>query len=68
MLFRSRKNVQFEDIKDVLVSVLSHRIRLKPSVRYLETVEDYIKEQFHKNIEASKWKNELEEQESSDYR
>ena len=56
------------DVKDVLISVLSHRIRLKPSVRYLETIEDYLKEQFHKNIEASKWKQELEEQESSDYR
>ena len=67
-LLKGRKNVQFEDIKEVLVSVLSHRIRLKPSVRYLETVEDYLKEQFHKNVEASKWKNNLEEQESSDYR
>ena len=67
-LLKGRKNVQFEDIKEVIVSVLSHRIRLKPSVRYLETVEDYLKEQFHKNIEASKWKNELEEQKSSDYR
>ena len=32
-------------------------------------VEEYIKEQFHKNVEASKWQNQLEqEQESSDYR
>lgn len=67
-LLKGRKNVQFEDIKEVIVSVLSHRIRLKPSVRYLETVENYIKEQFHKNIENSKWQNHLEEQESSDYR
>ena len=67
-LLKGRKNVQFEDIKEVLVSVLSHRIRLKPSVRYLENVEDYLKEKFHKNVEASKWKNDLEEQESSDYR
>ena len=67
-VLKGRKNVEFNDVKDVLVSVLSHRIRLKPSVRYLETIEDYLKEQFHKNIEASKWKQELEEQESSDYR
>ncbi len=67
-LLKERKSVQFEDIKDVLVSVLAHRIRLKPSVRYLESVEDYIKEQFHKNIEATKWQNQLEEQKSSDYR
>ncbi len=67
-IVKGRKNVQFEDIKDVLVSVLSHRIRLKPSVRYLESVENYIQEQFHKNIETTKWQNNLEEQESSDYR
>lgn len=68
-LLKGRKNVQFEDIKDVLVSVLSHRIRLKPSVRYLESIENYIKEQFHKNVEATKWQNHLEEeQESGDYR
>jgi len=67
-LIKGRKNVQFEDIKEVLVSVLSHRIRLKPSVRYLENVENYIQEQFKKNIETTKWQNHLEEQESSDYR
>lgn len=67
-LLKGRKNVEFQDIKDVLVSVLSHRIRLKPSVRYLESVEDFIKEQFQKNIENTKWQNHLEEQESGDYR
>ena len=68
-LLKGRKNVEFEDIKDVLVSVLSHRIRLKPSVRYLQNIEEYIKEQFHKNIEATKWQNHLEEeQESGDLR
>lgn len=68
-LLRGRKNVQFEDIKEVLVSVLSHRIRLKPSVRYLENVKDYLQEQFHKNVESSKWQNHLEEeQQAGDYR
>jgi len=67
-VLKGRKNVEFEDIKSVLISVLSHRIRLKPSVRYLETVENFIKDQFQKNIENSKWQNQLEEQESSDYR
>ena len=68
-LLKGRKNVQFEDIKDVVISVLSHRIRLKPSVRYLESIENYINEQFHKNIEAVKWQNHLEEeQQSGDYR
>jgi len=68
-LLNGRKNVQFDDIKEVLVSVLSHRIRLKPSVRYLQSVEDFIKEQFHKHVETAKWQNQLEaEQEAGDYR
>lgn len=67
-LLNGRKNVQFDDIKDILISVLSHRIRLKPSVRYLQTIEDYIKEQFHKNIEATKWQNHFEEEKAGDYR
>jgi MoxR-like ATPase len=68
-LLKGRKNVQFEDIKDVVVSVLSHRVRLKPSVRYLQTAEEYIKEQFERNIEKTKWQNRLEqEQEAGDYR
>jgi hypothetical protein len=45
-----RKKIIFDDIKEVIVSVLSHRIRLKPSVKYLQSPEDYIKHQFEKNI------------------
>ena len=67
-LLKGRKNVEFEDIKDVLVSVLSHRIRLKPSVRYLQSIEEYIKEQFHKHIETTKWQNHLEEVQAGDLR
>ena len=67
-LIKGRKNVEFEDIKDVLVSVLSHRIRLKPSVRYLQSIEEYIKEQFHKHIETTKWQNHLEEVQAGDLR
>ena len=67
-LLKGRKNVQFDDIKEVLISVLSHRIRLKPSVRYLESVENYIEEQFHKNMELTKWQSKTEEQEAGDYR
>ena len=52
-LLNGRKNVAFNDIKDVLVSVLAHRIRLKPSIKYLQTPEAYISEQFEKNVTGS---------------
>jgi Mg-chelatase subunit ChlI len=41
-----RKKVNFDDIKKAIVSVLSHRIALKPSVKYLQKPEDFIKEAF----------------------
>jgi MoxR-like ATPase len=47
---RNSKNVIFEDIKNSIVSVLSHRIRLKPSVKYLQSPADYILGKFEKNI------------------
>ena len=49
-LLNGRKNVSFNDIKDVLISVLAHRIRLKPSIKYLQSPEAYIQEQFEKNV------------------
>ena len=41
-----RKNVTSEDLAEALISVLAHRIELKPSVKYLQTNEEFIKEQF----------------------
>ncbi|MDP3765216.1 MAG: MoxR family ATPase [Nanoarchaeota archaeon] len=52
-MLNGRKNVAFNDIKDVIVSVLAHRIRLKPSIKYLQSPEAYIQEQFEKNIADS---------------
>jgi len=41
-----RKQVTTEDVISALISVLSHRIELKPSVKYLQTNEEFLKEQF----------------------
>ena len=41
-----RNSVELKDIQDALVSVLSHRIRLKPSLKYLKSTMDYLKEHF----------------------
>jgi len=49
-LLHGRKLVDFDDIKESVVSVLAHRIRLKPSVKYLQSTEEYIQRQFEKNI------------------
>ncbi len=45
-LVRGRKRVTAEDVKEVVLSVLSHRISLKPSVKYLQDVEGYVAERF----------------------
>lgn len=41
-----RKSVSADDIADAIISVLSHRIELKPSVKYLQTSEAFIGEEF----------------------
>ncbi len=53
-LLNNRKNVTFEDLKAIVVSVLAHRIRLKPSIKYLQAPEKYVAEQFEKNIFESR--------------
>ncbi len=47
-LLKNKKKVSFEDIRDVVVSVLSHRIELKPSVKYLQGPKEFIEEEFKK--------------------
>lgn len=47
-LLRNKKKVSMDDINDVIVSVLSHRIELKPSVKYLQSPNEFIKEEFKK--------------------
>ena len=51
-LLDSRKKVCFKDIEDVIVSVLSHRIKLKPSTKYLIDSRKYIEKEFEKFIES----------------
>jgi magnesium chelatase subunit I len=41
-----RQHVILEDIQKAMISVLSHRIRLKPSLKYLKSTSDYVKETF----------------------
>ncbi len=43
-----REKVSLGDVKAVIVSVLSHRISLKPSVKFLKSPEDFVKEEFEK--------------------
>ncbi|MBN2459572.1 AAA family ATPase [Candidatus Woesearchaeota archaeon] len=47
-LINGRSKVSLQDIQEVIVSVLSHRISLKPSVKFLKSPEDFIKEEFEK--------------------
>ena len=48
-LLDKRKHVNYNDVKDAMISVLSHRIKLKPSMQYLQKPEEFIKEALDKN-------------------
>lgn len=47
-LLSNRKEVIIKDIMDSFYSVVSHRIRLKPSVKYLMNTKEFIAKEFNK--------------------
>lgn len=47
-----RDKPTLEDLRDAIPSVISHRIRLKPSMRYLKSPQEYIKEEFSRMVES----------------
>jgi|SRR3989344_4266009 len=46
-----RKKVIAEDISRAIISVISHRIELKPSVKYLKTTEEFLTEEYKKFVQ-----------------
>lgn len=48
---KGRKTVNNEDVEESITSVLAHRIRLKPSVKYLQTPEEFIAKEFAEFVE-----------------
>ncbi|MBI3033106.1 ATP-binding protein [Candidatus Woesearchaeota archaeon] len=45
-LLHKRNTVHFDDVKDAMESVIAHRIKLKPSVRFLSDPVQFVKENF----------------------
>jgi len=45
-LLKHSKKVAFEDVEEAVSSVLSHRISLKPSVKYIRSPSEFIEEEF----------------------
>lgn len=43
-MLTGKQQVSWQDVQDVLASVLSHRIKLKPSAQYLQTPQELIQE------------------------
>ena len=56
---RSSKKVEIDDIINALFSVISHRIRLKPSIRYLMNEKEFIKKTFNEFLKQRKEKGEI---------
>lgn len=51
-MLKGKKQVGLEDLKDVVESVLAHRIRLKPSVKYLKSPSEVVKDEFNKMLKT----------------
>ncbi len=50
-MLKGKETVEWEDVQKVLFSVLSHRIKLKPSAQYLQTPREFLKKQLKDFIE-----------------
>jgi magnesium chelatase subunit I len=50
---REHKEVEFKDVLDAVRSVISHRIRLKPSIKYIEEPGAYVDSKFEKFVEEN---------------
>jgi MoxR-like ATPase len=48
---RKAKSVSADDIADAIVSVLAHRVELKPSVKYLKTTEEFIRDEYARFVQ-----------------
>jgi len=51
--FLNKRDVTLEDIKEAVISVLGHRIELKPSIKYLKSSAEFIEESFNKFLEEN---------------
>ncbi|MFC1728247.1 AAA family ATPase [Nanoarchaeota archaeon] len=45
---KNKNQVEFKDIEDAIISVIAHRIKLKPSVQYLQSPTDFIQKELEK--------------------
>lgn len=53
-MLRKAKEVSSEDISEAMISVLSHRIELKPSVKYLQTSEEFLAKEYAQFVQEHK--------------
>jgi Mg-chelatase subunit ChlI len=51
-LLGGRKEVIMDDVMDAFNSVVSHRIRLKPSIRYMTNAKEFLRKEFNKYKES----------------
>jgi Mg-chelatase subunit ChlI len=50
-MLKRKSKVTWKDVEEVLVSVLSHRIKLKPSSQYLQTPQEFVTEKIREFVE-----------------
>jgi len=60
-----RKHVSFDDIQEAVESVLSHRIKLKPSIKYLQDPSKFIQDEFKQFIERNPGFSSMQEKRST---
>ncbi len=52
-VINGRNKVKLKDIEEVFISVLAHRIKLKPSVAYTKSTDDFLRSAFNSQADKS---------------
>jgi Mg-chelatase subunit ChlI len=60
-LLRKRQEVSYEDVREVIPSVIAHRIKLKPSIRYLQSNEEFVEKALEEYTEHGLGKQAVEQ-------
>lgn len=50
-LLHNREEVAIDDVRAVIPSVISHRIKLKPSIRYLQSIQQFLEKELEEYTE-----------------
>ncbi len=54
-LLKNKDKVGYKDIEEIIESVIAHRVKLKPSIKYLKNAKEFLREELDKFLQNKKY-------------